>query len=87
LYFLPEWNRRFELSAEVSDVSRDRVVQGRHLDKAFAAAGAHLAVTKWLWLGARVEDIFERSSFQAYLNIIFRDQDLGYIFGLASVAR
>ena len=87
LFFSRKWNRRVELTSEISDFSRDRVVKGRVLDSAFAAAGAHVAVTRWLWVGARAEDLFERTSYQAYMNIIFRDQDLAYLLGLASVAK
>ncbi len=86
-FMFPKWERRFSLNAEISDVYRDRIVNGTHLDKAFVGVGAHMAVTNWLWIGARAEDLFERTSYQAYMNIIFRDSDLGYMFGLASVAR
>lgn len=87
LFFVPKLSKRFELNAEVSDFSRDRIVKGRHLDKSFAGVGANVAVTNWLWIGARAEDLFERTSYQTYLNIIFRDSDLSYLLGLASVAK
>lgn len=86
-FFSPKWDRRFEIGADVSDFSRDRVVKGRHLDSALLNVGAHMAITKWLWIGARAQDLYERTSYQAYMNIIFRDTDLSYLFGLASVAR
>ncbi|MCG3206203.1 MAG: hypothetical protein KCHDKBKB_02935 [Elusimicrobia bacterium] len=85
-YFLPKWNRRFELNAEVSDFSRDRVVQGEHLESSLLNVGAHVSITRWLWIGARAEDLFEKASYQTYVNIIFRDTDLSYLLGLASVA-
>ncbi len=87
LMFLPKWYRRFELNTEISDFSRERVVQGRTLDRALWSAGAHMAVTKWLWLGVRAEDLLERSAFMAYTNIVFRDEDLAYFFGFASLSR
>ncbi len=86
-FFNPKWDRRVELNAELSDPMRDRLVQGRHLDTPWVGVGAHVALNKWLWIGARAEDIFERVAYQAYMNINFRDQDLAYMFGLASVAR
>lgn len=84
---LPALSRRFELTTDISDFSRDRVVQGRHLDRAFLNAGAHLAITKWLWFGARAEDLLERTAFMAYTNVVFRDEDLSYLFGFLSFAR
>jgi len=87
LFFLPKWNRRLEINAEAADFKRDRIVKGEKLDKAWVAAGAHLAVTRWLWIGARAEDLLEHTAFMAYTNIVFRDEDLSYFFGFASLAR
>lgn len=87
LWFSPKWNRRLELTAEAMDFSRDRVVNGDKLDRAFVALGGHFAVQRWLWIGARVEDVLERAAFMAYTNIVFRDEDLAYLLGFASVAR
>lgn len=86
-FWLPKLNRRFEITSEVSDFSRDRNVKGHHLDSALLNVGAHMAITRWLWVGARAEDLYERTSYQAYMNIIFRDTDLAYLLGLASAAR
>ncbi len=86
-FMYPKLNRRIELNAELSDPKRDRMVQGRHLDTPLVNAGAHVAITNWLWVGARAQDIYERASFQTYMNIIFRDADIASLFGLASVAR
>lgn len=87
LFFLPKWNRRFEIGGEIMDPKRDYYVKGHHFDQAFVDLSAHVAVTKWLWLGVRAEDILERAAFQSYLNIIFRDQDLPYFFGFAALSR
>jgi phospholipid/cholesterol/gamma-HCH transport system substrate-binding protein len=85
------WNRkldkRVKLNVEAADFSRDRLVQGVKLDSALVSAGGNVAVTRWLSVGARWQDILERSAFQAYANIIFRDEDLSYLFGFASFAR
>jgi phospholipid/cholesterol/gamma-HCH transport system substrate-binding protein len=87
LMFSKKWYRRFELNAEASDFSRDRTVKGHQFDRAFVSAGAHMALTKWLWIGARAEDLLERAAFQAYTNIVFRDEDLAYFFGFASFSK
>jgi hypothetical protein len=78
---------RLALNAEAADFSRDRVVNGTRLDRAWVAAGLNFAITRWLWLGVRTEDILERPAFQAYTNIVLRDEDLAYLLGFATVAR
>ena len=90
--FRPFWfnknlNRRFELKLEASDFDREKVVQNRLLDEPWMAVGASFALTRWLWIGARFEDILERSDFMANFNIIFRDEDFSYLFGWASVSK
>jgi phospholipid/cholesterol/gamma-HCH transport system substrate-binding protein len=86
-FMSPKWNRRFEIGAEVSDFTRDNTVNGERLDSALVSANAHFAVTEWLWLGVRAQDLLERTAFQSYLNIVFRDQDLAYLFGFASLSK
>lgn len=90
--FRPLWKSakfkdRLSIQAEASDFSRDRVVKGERLDRTWMAVGLHAAITRWWWIGVRGEDILERSAFQAYTNIVFRDEDFAYLMGLASVAR
>jgi hypothetical protein len=87
LVWLPKWYRRFELNSEISDFSREDVVRGRKLERPLLSAGAHIALNRWLWIGARGEDLLERGRFLAYTNIVFRDEDLAYFFGFASLAR
>jgi virulence factor Mce-like protein len=87
LFFNKKLAPRLQLNAEASDFVRDRVVQGKRLEGAVVNAGANIAVTRWLWLGARWRDVLERSAFEAYANIVFRDEDLSYLFGFASFAR
>ncbi len=82
-----KWGRRLEVNAEAMDFSRDRIVNGRKLNSTFVGTGVRVALTRWWWVGVRQEDILERSAFQAYTNIIFRDEDFAYLMGLASVAR
>jgi phospholipid/cholesterol/gamma-HCH transport system substrate-binding protein len=91
LNFRPLWKMaklkdRFELNAEMYDFSRDRTVQGKRIKGSNLDLGAHVAVTRWLWVGARVEDVLERSAFMAYTNIVFRDEDLAYLLGFATIA-
>ncbi len=87
LWKSPKWGRRFEFQTEVSDFSRDRVVNGEVLDKPVWSAGAHLALTRWLWVGVRQEDMLEHSAFQTYANVILLDRDFAYLLGLSALAR
>jgi len=87
LWKVPKLARRLELNAEMYDISRDRIVRGRRLDSANLDVGGHVAITRWFWLGARAEDVLERSAFIGYANIIFRDEDLSYLLGFAGLAK
>jgi len=87
LWMVKNWEKRVELQAEATDFSRDRVVNGKHLDTPFIDVGAHLALTRWLWVGVREEDLSGRPSFQTSANVVLLDKDLAYLLGLASLAR
>jgi hypothetical protein len=86
LFFNKKLAQRVALNAEASDFSRDRVVLGQRLTGALVNVGANVAITRWFWIGTRWRDITDRSAFEAYANIIFRDEDLSYLFGFASFA-
>ncbi|MCB4756034.1 MAG: MlaD family protein [Elusimicrobia bacterium] len=87
LWGIKNWADRFELSAEINQFSRDREVQGHLLDRAFVALGAQFALTRWLWVGVRDEEILERPDVMGYANVVLKDEDLAYLLGLASFAR
>jgi hypothetical protein len=86
-FMSPKWDRRFDIGAEASDFARDDVINGKRFHSTLVSLNAHFAVTQWLWLGMRAQDVLERTAFQSYLNIVFRDKDLPYFFGFASLAR
>jgi len=71
----------------VFDFGRDDTVNGDHLTKAQFVGRTQLALKRWLWVGARLEDILEHTRFLAYTNIRVPDEDLAYFFGFASLAR
>ena len=75
---------RFSLMAQGYDFGRNRVIQSRafthpHYDFAILAR-----LTKWFGIGARIEDVAETKSYQTWANIRFEDQDVAYLFGLAT---
>ncbi len=82
----PKVARRLELNVEAYDFNRDRVVRGNRIRGANLDIGGHVAITRWFWLGARAEDVLHHSAFMAYTNVVFRDEDLAYLLGFASVA-
>lgn len=86
-YKKPKWGKRLELNAEAADFNRDRVVNGETLQGTWLAAGAHVALRRWWWVGVRGEDLLDRAAFHIYTNITFRDEDFAYLMGLASIAR
>jgi phospholipid/cholesterol/gamma-HCH transport system substrate-binding protein len=84
--FKPFWKwdpwRRLELKVEASNFSRTQPIR-----KPIVNLGANVEVTKWAYLGAQVEDTYSMSSINSYLNIVLKDEDLGYILGLVGLAR
>lgn len=86
-FMFPKWNKRIELNGEARYFSRDDVINGEHLKGTIVSAGLHVALNRWWWIGVRQQDIFEHSAFEVFSNVIFRDEDLSYLLGLASLAR
>jgi virulence factor Mce-like protein len=76
--------KRFSVMAQGHDFGRNRVVEGRRFDKPAYDFGVMARVTKWLGVGARVEDVQIRKAYQTWVNVSFEDQDIAYLFGMAS---
>lgn len=79
----PFW-KRFSVMAQGYDFGRNRVVNSRLFDKPAYDVGVMARITKWFGLGARAEDLAETKRGQIWANISFEDQDVSYLFGLAS---
>ncbi len=75
------WNR-LEVTAEGYDFGRKTPVA-----KARVNIGGRVQITKWGFLGAQVEDIYNVSSVNTYMNVAFRDDDIAYILGLVGLAK
>lgn len=76
--------KRFSVTAQAYDFGRNRIVNSRVFDKPEYDFGVLARVTKWLGVGARYEDVQVRKSFNTWLNVSFEDQDVAYLFGMAS---
>ncbi len=87
LFKLKKWDRRVELQWEGADFARDVVINGERFDKPWMAVGVRFALTRWLSIGVREEDILERPDFQTSANINLLDRDFAYLLGLTSLAR
>ncbi len=46
-----------------------------------------MRLTKWLFLGARYEDVALSEIFNAFLNVKFEDEDIAYLLGLIGLTR
>ncbi|MDD5655999.1 MAG: MlaD family protein [Elusimicrobia bacterium] len=83
-FWKSEFGRRFKVMGQGYDFGRNRVVNSRRLDHPHWDFGALARVTRWFGIGARVEDVQETKSYQTWANVMFEDQDVAYLFGLAS---
>lgn len=72
---------RIEVDAEAYHFARKDPVA-----KARVRAGIKAKVKDWLYLGAHVEDVFYDASVNADVNLRFRDDDIGYVLGMAGLA-
>ncbi|MCS7231775.1 MAG: MlaD family protein [Elusimicrobiota bacterium] len=73
-------SKLLEFGAEVYDFSKKR--QTPRIDLSLK-----LKLTKWLYLGARYEDISFSEALNAYLNISFEDEDIAYLLGLIGLSQ
>ncbi len=83
-FYRYDFGKRFSVMGQAYDFGRDRIVNGRVLNHPIYDAGAMARVTRWLGIGARVEDIQVLKEFTMWANILFEDQDLAYLFGLVT---
>ena len=81
---LAKWSplSRLELTAEAFNFSRDVPVS-----KADVNLGARVKINNWSFIGAQVEDVYNTSNTNAYMQLTFRDDDIAYILGLVGLAK
>jgi phospholipid/cholesterol/gamma-HCH transport system substrate-binding protein len=82
----PAWARRFEFQAEAFNLNRNETVQGVRLDKPVYNAGARVGLLRWLYAGVQMEDMAVRNHVVGNINVQLKDEDIAYLFGLASFA-
>ena len=74
--------RRVEITAEGYDFSRKAPVV-----KANVNVGARIQVLPWAFVGAQVEDTYNTSNVNTYVNLVARDDDIAYLLGLVGLAK
>jgi len=75
------WNR-FEFYAEGYDFFRTEPSHSPNV-----TAGARANVYKFINAGAQVEDITYEKNLNVYVNLLMKDEDIGYLLGLIGLAR
>ena len=85
------WLENIELNAYAFDFARDeirgRLGRERNLKGPQYNVGAKYGLTRWLKVGAAVEDLSEVRQYNVATHLVFEDRDLAYLFGFVSFAR
>ncbi len=70
------------LNTEAFDFTRERDQE----TKAWVNVGGKVKLTDWWYLGINGEDILEQKTINTTVNLIFDDEDLAYLLGLAGLS-
>ncbi len=76
--------KRVSVVAQAYDFGRNRVIEGRVFNKPVYDVGIIARINRFFGIGGRVEDIATIKRYQTWLNVTFEDNDVAYLFGLAS---
>ncbi len=80
--FASEPLRRMQVTADFYDFGREAPVA-----KAQVNTGVRMELARWAFIGAQVEDVYYKSSLNAYFNVVIRDDDIAYILGVVGLAK
>ena len=83
-FYKSPFGKRFSVVVQGYDFGRNRFVNSKLFNKPDYDVGMMARITKWFGIGARAEDIAETKRGQVWANISFEDNDISYLFGLAS---
>ncbi|MBI4676930.1 MAG: MCE family protein [Elusimicrobia bacterium] len=76
--------KKFSLTAQAYDFSRDRVSESRRFNHPIYDVGLMARISRFFGIGARAEDLAEIKRYQTWANVMFEDKDLAYLFGVVS---
>jgi phospholipid/cholesterol/gamma-HCH transport system substrate-binding protein len=83
-FYNSEFGKRFSVMAQGYDFGRNRQYNGHDFTHPEYDFGILARLTRLLGVGARVEDVVGVPRFQTWANVMFEDQDVSYLFGLAT---
>jgi hypothetical protein len=76
--------KNLSVLAQGYDFGRNRTVEGRKYTRPHWDFGVLARLGKYFGVGARVEDVQENKTYQTWANVTFEDQDVAYLFGMAT---
>lgn len=77
-----------ELSADAYDFAREKTDKFSHgYDTPVYDVGGKIKLTPWMHIGGLAEDVGGEKNFNAYMNIVFEDEDVAYLLGVVGLAR
>ncbi|MBI3551866.1 MAG: MCE family protein [Elusimicrobia bacterium] len=76
--------KHFSLLAQGYDFGRNRTINSRKFTHPEWDFGVMARINRFFGIGARVEDVQETKRGQAWANVMFEDQDIAYLFGMAT---
>ncbi len=79
-----KWDR-IAFLLEASEFTRNRDIKGRLFNKPRYDAGVEAKVNKYVFAGARLNDMMETKRLNLTTRLIFEDKDIAYLFGFASL--
>jgi len=83
-FYSSEFGKRFSVVAQGYDFGRNRQFKGYDFTHPQYDFGLLARLTRLLGVGARVEDVAGVPRFMGWANVMFEDQDVAYLFGLAT---
>jgi phospholipid/cholesterol/gamma-HCH transport system substrate-binding protein len=75
---------RVTIQAQAYDFGRNRTINAKFMNRPAYDVGVLARVSKYVGLGVRVEDIAEVKRVMTWANVKWEDQDVAYLFGLAT---
>ncbi len=83
-FYKDPFGKRFSITAQAYDFGRNRTVNSKIMNHPAEDVGVMARINKWFGVGARVEDLQETKRVMAWGNVTFEDQDVAYLFGMAT---
>lgn len=83
-FYKDSFGKRFSVVAQAYDFGRNRTINSRKFTHPEYDFGIMGRINKWFGVGGRVEDVQETKRGMVWGNVTFEDQDIAYLFGMAT---